>query len=149
MFSREGSTRTVRCFPTKAAEWQHCFVSPKRWSSAYIPQPSVSICVCHELKTFLSFCQIIPNCDPVLQRTCSFFYLCVNGTPKKSSLGPVFSKLLPSFVLATFTQHVRETRWTTYSWEEGEGLTPPSPKSGEPPIPSCCNWANLYWVFQE
>lgn len=70
------------------------------------------------------FAQTIPNCNPVLQRTRSFFYLCVNGTSKKCSLGPVFSKLLPSFLLATLTQDVREMRGTTYSWEEGEGLTP-------------------------
>lgn len=50
--SSEGGTQSVQSFPTKAAEWQHCFVFLRRWNSAYISQPAVSIYVSHELETF-------------------------------------------------------------------------------------------------
>lgn len=138
--SFSGLSPTSPCFPERAV--------PELFAVFQLRQQNGSIALCllkdEALLTYPSllfpfvcamnwrhsfhFAQIIPNCNPVLQRTCSFFYLCVNGTPKKSSLGPVFSKLLPSFLLATLTQHVREMRWTPYSWEEGEGLTPHLPR---------------------
>lgn len=43
--SLEGGTQNVHCFPTKAAEWQHCFVFLKRWNRLHTPACCFHLCV--------------------------------------------------------------------------------------------------------
>lgn len=63
-------------------------------------------------------------------------------------LRPAFSKLLPTFQLTTVSQdlHQRDER---NDLPLGGRTKLSCLKSGDPPSPSCCNWAHLYWVIQE
>lgn len=71
------------CFPTKAAEWQHCFVLLK--DKILLTYPSLLLlfmCPVHWRHPF-RLAQIIPNCNPVLLKTCCFCCLHVLGTSQK------------------------------------------------------------------
>lgn len=86
----------------------------------------------------------VPNCNPVLQRTCSFFYLHANGTSGTSLL-----QIIPLLPAGNTDPRCKRNEMNYLllgvRWE----TKPPSPKSGEPPIPFCCQWTNLYWVIQK